>query len=40
MAENKALALTADHTASLRANWLLWTQTTDARLQHSDSSTP
>lgn len=27
MAENKALALTADHTASLRANWLRWTQT-------------
>lgn len=26
MAEDKALALTADHTASLRANWLLWTQ--------------
>lgn len=27
MAENKALALTADHTVSLRASWLLWTQT-------------
>lgn len=40
MAENKALALTADHTASLRANWFLWTQThgcqaTTFRFQHT-----